>query len=696
MNNFINRDYDRFSPERIINEHLTTDRRVLIFGESGIGKSTLATQLMLQLQSRGRHVSLLDADPGSPAFGIPGAICLTDPYLTGKSLTGKSLAGKRLMDQGLTTEGQLSWKIRDFEALCSLDVGRFRLPLAAGVRTLLARVPQRNTETLIIDAPGVTRGVAGAELLQELITATHADLVLILVRKGQPPPLINELCACRAERVFISAHDQALRPDKGSRRRERTQHWQTYLEHATEQVHCLDHLLLLGTPPPISEPTAWVGRQIALLDKKRTLAMGQVVSLENNILRILTPANNTFKNAQQLLIRDAVQTSRYGLHTAPPIRPQTQAARPVTDVIAPTVNDALVDRLSIDSQSPPVVMRIDPVDVILINGVFGDPLLLTRFRHEKRSLLFDLGYQGQLPARIAHQISDVFISHTHIDHITGFLWLLRSRIGYYPPCRLFGPPGLAQNIAGMISGILWDRISDKAPSFDIFELHGQRLRRWQITAGCAISNELPEQVVRDGLIWQDASFCVRAVTLDHTPRDDQASHRQPYTPVLAFAFEPANQIKVRKDQLTALNLTPGPWLQQLKEHVLNGELNALIQLADRSVSVAYLADSILMKSTGQKLAYATDFADIPDNHAKLTELAKNAHTLFCEASFVNADTAQASRTGHLTTQACGDIGSKAAVKHLVPFHFSKRYQGHAGRSYQEVSRVCSRTIVPGP
>lgn len=667
-----------------------TDRRVLIFGESGIGKSTLATQLILQLQSRGRSVSLLDADAGSPAFGIPGAICLSDPYLTGKSLTGKSL-----IDQRLTIEGQLSWKVRDFEALCSLDAGRFRLPLAAGVRTLLARVPQRNTETLIIDAPGVTRGVAGAELLQELITATHTDLVLILVRKGQPPPLINELSACRAERVFIAAHDQAMRPDKTSRSRERTQRWQAYLEHATEQVHCLDNLLLLGTPPPISEPTAWVGRQIALLDTRRTLAMGQVVSLENNRLRILTPANNgTLKNAQQLLIRDAVKTLGNGLQTAPPIRPQTQAARSVRDVIAPTVNDALVDRLSVDSQSPPVVMRIDPVDVILVNGVFGDPLLLTRFRHQKRSLLFDLGDQGQLPARIAHQISDVFISHTHIDHITGFLWLLRSRIGHYPPCRLFGPPGLAQNIAGMIRGILWDRISDKAPRFDIFELHGQRLRHWQITAGCGVSNELPEQVVRDGLIWQDASFCMRAVTLDHTPRDDQASQCQLHTPVLAFAFEPASQIKVRKNQLTALNLTPGPWLQQLKEHVLNGELDALIQLAGRSVSVAHLADSILMKSTEQKLAYATDFADIPDNHAKLTELAKNAHTLFCEASFVNADTVQARRIGHLTTQACGDLGSKAAVKHLVPFHFSKRYQGHAGRSYQEVSRVCSCTVVP--
>ncbi|GAA3548789.1 hypothetical protein [Zobellella aerophila] len=186
--------------------------------------------------------------------------------------------------------------------------------------------------------------------------------------------------------------------------------------------------------------------------------------------------------------------------------------------MTPTAEETLGERLSTDSRNPPVVRRVGPLDAMLVNGVFGDPLLLLRLRDQKRSWLFDLGDHGRLPARIAHQISDVFISHAHIDHIIGFLWLLRSRIGYYPPCRLFGPPGLTQHIAGMIGGILWDRIGDKAPSFDIFELHDQRLRRWQITAGSVIGHELPEQVVTDGLIWQDDSCRVRAVTLDHSPR----------------------------------------------------------------------------------------------------------------------------------------------------------------------------------
>ncbi|MEH6579590.1 MAG: Clp1/GlmU family protein [Amphritea sp.] len=689
MNSSEKHAYNSYAPEKIIADYLTIDRRVLIFGESGIGKSTLASRLIQLLIASGRHASLLDADPGSPAFGIPGAVCMVDQCPTDQVFFDRELS-----------EGIYSpWKVRDFEALCSLDAGRFRLPLADLVRRLLARSPQGNAETLIIDAPGVTRGVAAAELLSVLVAAADIDLVLILVRKDQPPPLFNELSACGAQLVFVVAHKQARKPEKESRRRERSCHWQAYMAHATEQDYNLDRLGVLGTPPPVSVPTAWAGRQVALIEKQRTLAMGQVVSLDNHRLRILTPNNSRARNSRQLLIRDAVQTPSNGLHTATPFRSSAQSASTATKVIALTAKDALFGRMPIDKQSPPVIMRIGPAEVILVNGVFGDPLLLMRLGYQKRCLLFDLGDHGQLSARIAHQVSDVFISHAHIDHISGFLWLLRCRIGYYPPCRLFGPPGLAQNIAGMISGILWDRIGDKAPTFDIFELHGERLRHWQITTGSAISDELPEQVVTDSVIWQEALFRVRAAVLDHSPLDHPSSgkaQRSHHTPVLAFAFEPSLQLKVRKDQLEALNLTAGPWLQQLKEHVLNGKLGAHIQLADRSASVADLAARILIKSSGQKLAYATDFADIPDNHARLTVLAKKAHTLFCEASFVNADVLQAARTGHLTTRACGQIGSSAAVEHLMPFHFSRRYQPHSERSYQEVKSACSNTVVPQP
>ena len=94
---------------------------------------------------------------------------------------------------------------------------------------------------------------------------------------------------------------------------------------------------------------------------------------------------------------------------------------------------------------------------------------MVRLRRQKRVVLFDLGEGQRLPARLAHHVTDVFISHAHMDHIAGFLWLLRSRIGDLPPCRLYGPPGLVNRIGALMDGIHWDRIGPLGPVFEVTE-----------------------------------------------------------------------------------------------------------------------------------------------------------------------------------------------------------------------------------
>ncbi|WP_372832565.1 Clp1/GlmU family protein [Pontibacterium sp.] len=672
MNRAHNQGYVPCSPEQINQEHLTNIRRVLIFGETGAGKSTLANQLSQHVLAAGRLVTLLDTDPGSPAFGIPGALCLMTPEIS--------------------TDYQHGWILQDFEALCSLDAGRFRLPLIDAVRTLLSRLPQIENDLLIIDAPGVSRCIAGAELLPALIAATCADLVLVLIPEGQPPPLSSELSTSGIRSLFIASHTNAHKPEKAAIRSTRTQKWQQHLTHAVEHTFRLDDTTLLGTPPPLEAPDVWEGRQIALLHKQRTVTLGQVLGLSGNTLRIQAPQYDKNLTIDQWLLRDALYTHAQGLHTAVPERSSSMPANRHPRQVAVIGKEALFAKSQQEQRSPPLMMRVGPVEATMVNGVFGDPLLLIQMGHQKRCILFDLGYHGPICARTAHQVTDVFISHTHIDHICGFLWLLRCRIGHYPPCRLFGPPGLAHNIAGMISGILWDRIGDKAPVFDIYELHDQELRHWQIAAGTPLSEEFPRQELNSDVIWQEPFFRVRAVTLDHTAKDNI----NPYTPVLAYAFEPLRQVNVRKDQLSALGLTAGPWLQQLKKHVLNGEQEACIRIDGHVYSVSDLTDKVLMKCAGKKLVYATDLADTANNRATLISLAHSAHTLFCEASFVNADSALAKFTGHLTTGACGEIGRLAAVEHLIPFHFSGRYQHEAQRIYQEVSCACPHTQIPTP
>ena len=381
------------------------------------------------------------------------------------------------------------------------------------------------------------------------------------------------------------------------------------------------------------------------------------------------------KNAHALLVRDAQRGVGKLLETAKPF-----AAAEVRNMPSPDVRPYAVSGYV---GGPRPVVRSGPATAILVNGIFGDPLLHVRLRHHKRSLLFDLGEPGRLPARIAHQVSDVFISHAHMDHIGGFLWLLRSRIGALPTCRLYGPPGLADNIAGMIRGVLWDRIGDRGPRFLVAELHGDRLARFRLQAGRNGCEPMDEAPAPEGIVLDDFGFCVRATTLDHG------------TPVLAFAFEPAQQINIRKERLVARGLSVGPWLSLLKQRILAGDRESTIALPDGTEQASgKLADDLTLIKPGEKLVYATDLADTPGNRERLITLARCAHTFFCEATFSEADAEQARRTGHLTARASGEIATAADVQRFIPFHFSRRYEKAPEILYREVTVACSRAVLP--
>lgn len=629
---------------QLVRTVLAGDRRVLLFGPPGVGKSTLLTCLADALGAAGRPCHCLSADPGSPAFGIPGS---------------SSLA-KRTPD---------GWHIDASEALCSLDAGRFRLPLVSAVARL-AR--QAGEGMLLLDGPGVVRGVAGAELLHGLVEAAGVDLVLALSAAQRPLPLAAELALLPAEVQRVVAAADASPPGKHARARARTARWDAYLADATELQLDLNALRLLGTPPPADQGDAWTGRQLALWRDGRALGCGEVLGISDGRLRLRAPA--AAMAADTVLLRDAARGPDGLLRTAAPFTADRFAFAPPPEVLPAAT----------DFAGPRIVARVGRVDVALVNGLFGDPLLHVRLRSLPRSLLFDLGDGGRLPARIAHQVSDVFISHAHMDHLGGFLWLLRSRIGDFAPCRLYGPPGLAEHVRGLVEGFLWDRIGAGGPAFEIAELHGDRLLRFALRAGRPGLVPLGEVAAADGLIHREAGFSIRAVTLDH------------HTPVLAYAYEPRQELSIRKDRLAARGWVPGAWLGELKQRLLAGQRDALLDLPGGGrASVAELADELVLSEPGKRLVYATDLADTPANRERLQGLARHAHTLFLEASFSEADRAHALANGHLTARACGEIASAAGVARLVPFHLSRRYAADPEPLFDELRAACPRVLLPG-
>ena len=640
----VNRYFSADCPQELAGRLLGRQRRLLLLGPPGIGKSTLAATLAMALAEADRQVWCLAADPGMTPFGVPGAVNL-----------------------GVWREG--SWRATGRAALCSLDAARFRLPLIEAVGRLARSI---GDATLLLDAPGVVRGVAGAELLTSLVKAAAVDMVAVLTREGEELPLSQELSALTVEIVRVHASRHARRPGKGSRDRERTRLWDSHLAHGVRREVAFAGLRTLGTPPRRTAK-AWLGKQVAFLAGDTTVGMGEIVAMsEENLQVVLPPADSL---SPVLLVRDAFRDESGRLVTGKRFAENVVRYLPPSD-LAPD------NRLGQETGPRPMV-QTGNASALLMNGVFGDPQLHLRLAHQRRSLLFDLGDGERLPARVAHQVSDICISHAHMDHISGFLWLLRSRIGEAGVCRVYGPPGLADHIEHLLNGIHWDRIGTRGPRFEIGELHGERLLRFALQAGGQGRHVLDERVVAEGIVLEDPAFRIRAATLDHG------------IPVLAYAFEPTLQINVRKERLLRRGLAPGPWLTELKQRILEQRPDHPIALPDGTLETAgLLAETLTLVTPGSKLVYATDLADTSDNRARLCALAKHAHTLFCESPFLQGETEQAERTGHLTTGACAEIANAARIDHLVPFHFSRRHEETPWKIYDEIGALCPQLVRP--
>ena len=94
----------------------------------------------------------------------------------------------------------------------------------------------------------------------------------------------------------------------------------------------------------------------------------------------------------------------------------------------------------------------------LVNDRFGDPALFIDFLQERRAILFDLGDIHTLSPRQILRLSDVFVSHTHIDHFIGFDRLLRVLVGRDREVRLYGPTGFIDRVEAKLAAYTWDLV----------------------------------------------------------------------------------------------------------------------------------------------------------------------------------------------------------------------------------------------
>jgi ribonuclease Z len=296
-----------------------------------------------------------------------------------------------------------------------------------------------------------------------------------------------------------------------------------------------------------------------------------------------------------------------------------------------------------------------------LNGYFEDPCLFVRMLYEKRTLLFDLGNMERLKPADIYKITDVFITHAHIDHFIGFDALLRSILRRDTPLNVYGPSNISSCIEGKLKGYTWNLITEYPAVINVFSFSGKTLQHSAFRAKNRFRKETIRRIKTDRLLLRDPMFQIKAAVLDHG------------IPCLAYSIEEEFHINIDKDRLIKKGLTVGPWLTDFKKTLREKPgHDQRVNINGNSFKIKQLMDIVLI-TKGQKISYITDIAMNQKNISAATRLARDSNILYCEAYFMDKDRKKALERFHLTTKGCGLIAKKARVQKLVPMHFSPKY-----------------------
>ncbi|MDT7602429.1 MAG: ribonuclease [Acidobacteriota bacterium] len=264
--------------------------------------------------------------------------------------------------------------------------------------------------------------------------------------------------------------------------------------------------------------------------------------------------------------------------------------------------------------------------------------------------LFDCGeatqHQIQRTDLRLSQITRIFVSHLHGDHVFGLLGLLASSglAGAAQTVELYGPRGLD------------DFVRDSAR-------HTRTL----------VNETLRIHAVEAGKIFEDDEYVVTCESL---------RHRLPAFGYRVREKDRAGHFDV--ERAAALGVPAGPLYGRLKR----GET---ITLADgRTVSGEELCGPAIK---GRSVVYCTDTIYCANSVA----LANDADVLIHEATFAEEDAPLARQSTHSTASDAARVASEAGARRLILTHISPRYApGNAielPRLLSQARAVFPQTII---
>ena len=268
-------------------------------------------------------------------------------------------------------------------------------------------------------------------------------------------------------------------------------------------------------------------------------------------------------------------------------------------------------------------------------------------RRGRELLLFDCGEGTQrqmVTAGVGFRPKMyIFISHMHLDHVSGLFGLIHTLalLGRQETLHIFGPEGLSQYV-----------------------------RFAAEMARPGLSSSLPIEVheINEGLIQRGKDYGVYSVSVDHN------------VACLAYALvEDERPGRFYPKKARELGVPEGP---------LWGRLQRGFSVTLPSGRVVKPEEVCGPKRPGRKIVYSADTRPTES----VVRLAKNADILIHDATFDDDLLEKAVADGHSTASQAAETAKKANVKKLYLVHISARYK-NVSSLLEHARKVFQNTFV---
>lgn len=312
--------------------------------------------------------------------------------------------------------------------------------------------------------------------------------------------------------------------------------------------------------------------------------------------------------------------------------------------------------------------------------------LLVTLVQAARTIVFDCGPMA-VPRSIAHQVTDICISHRHMDHLQGFAGLARALLASRRPIRVIGPRGIGRALSNLLRAFEWNYARELSLKLDVIEVEdAETVSTVRLDIKNSFAHKLGSQRQRQPVVFSDSALELRAFDVEH------------HISCLAYRLKLPDEWHVRREILDEMGVRTGPWLGQLlrrlppNDPIADDEMVPADALRPdaKPVSLRRVVDEGIVHERGLMLGWVTDTADTPAVRGRLREHLTGADVLFCEAFYARAETDVAGKVGHLTSIQTGEIATELGVKQLIVTHISQRYP--PARVLAEVRSVFPQTM----